>query len=251
MPEQDKTQDSVSFGYREVDPRQKAGLVQGVFESVAGKYDLMNDFMSMGVHRLWKHTLIDMVRPRPDMHLLDVAGGTGDIAFRFLEGGGGAVTVCDLTEGMVRVGRDRAVDQGILNGVTWSVGNAQALPFPDRCMDAYTIAFGLRNVTDPQEALNEAFRVLRPGGRFFCLEFSHVVLPGLDKLYDTYSFRVLPQMGQLVAGDRDSYQYLVESIRRFPEQPVLAGMMKEAGFEKVGYRNLSGGIAAIHHGWRI
>lgn len=245
------TSEKVSFGFQEVDATRKAGLVQGVFESVADNYDLMNDLMSAGIHRFWKKTLIDMIKPRPDMHLLDVAGGTGDIAFRFLERGGGHVTVCDLTAGMVRVGRDRAIDQGILSGVDWTVGDAQFLPLPDRSVDVYTIAFGLRNVTHPELALKEACRVLRPGGKFFCLEFSHVVLPVLDRVYDEYSFRLLPWLGEIVAKDRDSYEYLVESIRRFPKQDDLARMMTEAGFGQVKYRNLSGGIAAIHSGWRI
>ncbi|WP_259781530.1 bifunctional demethylmenaquinone methyltransferase/2-methoxy-6-polyprenyl-1,4-benzoquinol methylase UbiE [Aestuariispira ectoiniformans] len=249
--ENDRAAETVSFGFQEVDASKKAGLVQGVFESVAGNYDLMNDLMSMGIHRFWKTTLIDMIKPRSDMHLLDVAGGTGDIAFRFLERGGGHVTVCDLTEGMVRVGRDRAIDQGILSGVDWTVGDAQHLPLPDRSVDVYTIAFGLRNVTHPELALKEAHRVLKPGGKFFCLEFSHVVLPVLDRVYDEYSFRLLPWLGQVVAKDRDSYEYLVESIRRFPKQEVLAGMMRDVGFNQAKFRNLSGGIAAIHSGWRI
>lgn len=244
----DKT---VSFGFTEVASEEKQGLVQGVFESVAGNYDLMNDLMSAGIHRLWKNTLIDMLKPQPHMRLLDVAGGTGDIAFKFLEAGGGHVTVCDLTEGMVRVGRDRAIDRNILSGVEWSVGDAQRLPLPDKSVDAYTIAFGLRNVTDPQMALEEAFRVLKPGGRFMCLEFSHVVLPVFDKIYDAYSFHLLPHIGGIVARDKDSYVYLVESIRRFPPQEKLEAMMREAGFEQVSHRNLSGGIAAIHSGWRI
>lgn len=243
--------DKVSFGYSEVGSGDKAGLVQGVFESVAGNYDLMNDLMSAGVHRLWKNTLMDMIRPRADQHLLDVAGGTGDIAFRFLKAGGAKVTVCDLTEGMVRVGRDRAIDQGILGGVDWTVGNAETLPMPDNSVDVYTIAFGLRNVTRPDVALREARRVLKPGGRFFCLEFSKVVVPVFDKLYDTYSFSLLPKIGEIVAKDRDSYVYLAESIRRFPDQKTLISMMNDAGFEKTSYRNLSGGIAAIHSGWRL
>ena len=243
--------DNASFGYRDVDATDKPSLVRGVFESVATRYDLMNDLMSGGVHRLWKSTLIDQLRPRPGRTLLDVAGGTGDIAFRFLEAGGGHVTVCDLTEGMVRVGRDRAIDQGILSGVDWTVGDAQRLPMPDNSVDAYTIAFGLRNVTDIASALSEARRVLRPGGTFLCLEFSTVALPVLDRLYDTYSFRVLPALGRWVAKDEESYRYLAESIRRFPAQEVLCAKMREAGFSRVGYRNLSGGIAAIHQGWRV
>jgi len=243
--------DKVSFGYSEVGAQDKAGLVQGVFESVASSYDLMNDLMSVGIHRLWKDTLINMINPRADQHLLDVAGGTGDIAFRFLEAGGAKVTVCDLTEGMVRVGRDRAIDKGILSNIDWTVGNAECLPMPDSSVDVYTIAFGLRNVTKPELALAEAKRVLKPGGRFFCLEFSKVVLPVLDKIYDTYSFSLLPKIGEIVAKDRDSYVYLAESIRRFPDQKTLIGMMNDAGFDETKYRNLSGGIAAIHSGWRL
>lgn len=254
----------VDFGFARVRASEKRGLVQDVFGSVAGNYDLMNDLMSGGVHRLWKDALIDMLRPRADMHLLDVAGGTGDIAFRFLKAGGGAVAVCDLTEAMVRVGRDRAIDKGMISqrdsdglsatgakGPTWIVGDAQNLPVPTSSMDAYTIAFGLRNVTDIDAALSEAHRVLRPGGRFLCLEFSKVVLPIFDRLYDLYSFNVLPTLGGIVAKDRDSYQYLVESIRRFPAQPALAERMRAAGFEQASWRNLTGGVAAIHSGWRI
>lgn len=244
----DKTAD---FGYRTVDAAEKPELVRGVFTSVAGRYDLMNDLMSGGIHRLWKASLIDELRPRAGMHLLDVAGGTGDIAFRFLEAGGGRVTVCDLTEGMVAVGRDRAIDRGRLAGVDWTVGDAQALPVADASVDAYTIAFGLRNVTDIDAALAQARRVLKPGGLFLCLEFSRVMLPLLDRLYDTYSFRVLPALGRWVAKDEESYQYLAESIRRFPEQSALEARMTGAGFGRVGHRNLSGGIAAIHRGRRI
>lgn len=248
----DKTAD---FGYRTVDAAEKPGLVRGVFTSVAARYDLMNDLMSGGVHRLWKASLIDELRPRAGQHLLDVAGGTGDIAFRFLDalgpGAGGRVTVCDLTEGMVAVGRDRAVDRGRLAGIDWTVGDAQALPVADASVDAYTIAFGLRNVTDIDAALAEARRVLKPGGLFLCLEFSRVVLPLLDRLYDRYSFQVLPMLGRWVARDEESYVYLAESIRRFPDQRALEARMKAVGFGRVGHRNLSGGIAAIHRGRRI
>ncbi|WP_421883122.1 class I SAM-dependent methyltransferase [Pacificispira sp.] len=247
----ENSSDNASFGYRDVEAEEKPGLVRGVFSSVASRYDLMNDLMSGGIHRLWKATLIDQIRPRPGQHLLDVAGGTGDIAFRFLEAGGGRVTVCDLTEGMVRVGRDRAIDAARLTGLDWTVGDAQRLPIADGSVDAYTIAFGLRNVTDIDSALSEARRVLRPGGKFLCLEFSTVALPVLDRLYDAYSFKVLPALGRWVAKDEESYRYLAESIRRFPPQDVLCGKMREAGLERVGYRNLSGGIAAIHQGWRI
>ncbi len=243
--------DKVSFGYKDVSIKEKSSLVQGVFENVAGNYDLMNDLMSAGVHRLWKDTLINMIRPRSNHHLLDVAGGTGDIAFRFLQAGGGRTSICDLTEGMVRVGRDRALDKAILTGIDWTVGNAEFLPLPDNSVDIYTIAFGLRNVTRPDIALKEAKRVLKPGGRFFCLEFSKVVLPILDKFYDLYSFSILPKIGEIVAKDRDSYIYLAESIRRFPNQQKLIDMMDIAGFEQNKYCNLSGGIAAIHSGWRL
>lgn len=239
------------FGFRQVDPDAKSGLVRDVFGSVASNYDLMNDLMSGGIHRLWKDTLISMIAPRPDMTLLDVAGGTGDISFRFLGRGGGRAMVCDITEAMVRVGRDRAVDRGILDTIDWTVGDAEKLPFASRSVDAYTIAFGLRNVTRIDAALAEARRVLKPGGKFYCLEFSHVVLPGLREIYDAYSFRLLPQIGKIVAKDEDSYRYLVESIRRFPSQDALAKRIEAAGFAAVRVRNLTGGIAAIHSGWRI
>lgn len=240
-----------SFGFKNVQVKEKPALVQGVFESVAKKYDIMNDFMSAGIHRLWKNTFVDMINPQADMKLLDVAGGTGDIAFRFMENGGGSVFVCDLTEGMVRVGRDRSMDKGILNSIQWTVGDAQKLPMQDSSVDVYTIAFGLRNVTEIEQALAEAYRVLKPGGRFMCLEFSHVVLPVLDKIYDKYSFDILPKIGEFVAGDKESYVYLVESIRRFPKQDVLIEKMQNTGFENTSYKNLTGGIACIHSGWKI
>jgi demethylmenaquinone methyltransferase/2-methoxy-6-polyprenyl-1,4-benzoquinol methylase len=239
------------FGFREVEDGAKAGLVREVFDTVAGRYDLMNDLMSGGVHRLWKSALIDMLRPRPEMHLLDVAGGTGDIARRFLDAGGGQVTVCDINESMLRVGRDRAIDRGVLGAIDWLVADAEALPFADSSVGAYTIAFGLRNVTHIERALAEARRVLRPGGRFLCLEFSHVSAPWLQAIYDRYSFSVLPALGAVVAGDRDAYRYLVESIRRFPPQDRLAEMMAGVGLDLVSYRNLTGGVAAIHSAWRI
>jgi len=239
------------FGFRAVDPAAKAGLVRSVFESVAPSYDLMNDLMSGGIHRLWKAWLIDMIEPAPGHLLLDVAGGTGDIAERFLDRGGGGVVVCDLTESMVRVGRDRALDRGRLTEVTWVVGDAERLPVADRSVDVYTIAFGLRNVTGIDRALAEAWRVLKPGGRFFCLEFSKVVVPGLAALYDRYSFSVLPWMGRVVARDEAAYRYLAESIRRFPDQETLARRMEAAGLARVRYQNLSAGIAAIHSAWRL
>ena len=241
------------FGFRRVEAEEKPALVRGVFERVAGRYDLMNDLMSGGIHRLWKAELIDWLNPRPGELLLDVAGGTGDIALRYLERTEkqAGVIVCDLTPAMLEVGRDRAIDRGIVAGIDWVAGDAQALPLRDRSVDAYTIAFGLRNVTDIDRALAEARRVLKPGGRFICLEFSQVVLPLLKQLYDLYSVRVLPGMGRIVAGDKDSYVYLVESIRRFPPQAALIERMKAAGFGQTSYRNLSGGIAALHSAWRI
>ncbi|HVJ33843.1 MAG TPA: class I SAM-dependent methyltransferase [Terriglobia bacterium] len=240
------------FGFERVTARRKTELVRGVFDSVAGKYDLMNDLMSGGVHRLWKSAMIDWLAPRTGQRFIDVGGGTGDIACRILDRAPGShVTVCDLTPAMLEVGRDRALDQGRLEGLSWVSGNAEHLPAPDMTFDAYTIAFCLRNVGDRVQALRDAYRVLKPGGRFLCLEFSHVALPPLAKLYDLYSFKLLPWLGARIAGDRDSYQYLVESIRRFPTQDTLAGEMAEVGFRQVKYRNLSGGIAALHSGWRV
>jgi len=246
------------FGYREVGEEEKPSLVRGVFRSVAGRYDLMNDLMSGGIHRLWKSSMVDWLNPRPGLTLLDTAGGTGDIAFRVLERlekrghpGSGHVIVCDLTAEMLAVGRDRALDRGLVKGLSWVCGDAERLPLPDRSVSAYTIAFGLRNVTHIDRALAEARRVLKPGGHFLCLEFSRVVVPLFAELYDQYSFRVLPAMGAAVAGDRESYLYLAESIRRFPPQEELAERMSAAGFGQVRYRNLSGGIAALHSGWRI
>ncbi|MGM0584792.1 MAG: bifunctional demethylmenaquinone methyltransferase/2-methoxy-6-polyprenyl-1,4-benzoquinol methylase UbiE [Pseudomonadota bacterium] len=249
----DRPEATTHFGYQEVPEAEKAGRVQGVFRSVAARYDLMNDLMSGGVHRLWKDAVIDWMAPRSGMRLLDVAGGTGDIAFRFLRRvkGRGEVVVCDLTPDMLTEGRRRAEAQGFAAQLSWVAGDAMRLPFPDRSFDAYTIAFGIRNVTRPQDALAEAYRVLKPGGRFLCLEFSQVPEAGLQKLYDLYSFNVIPAMGRAVTGDRDSYQYLVESIRRFPDQETFAGMIREAGLGRVAYRNLSLGVAAIHSGWRL
>ena len=237
------------FGFRRVGVAEKQHLVRQVFDGVAGRYDLMNDLMSAGVHRLWKGAMIDWLAPRPYMHLLDVAGGTGDIAERFRARGGGRVTVADINEQMVRAGRDRA--EGRLANVDWVVGNAEALPVPDASVDAVTIAFGIRNVTHIDRALSEMRRLLKPGGRFLCLEFSHVVVPGLAQLYDAFSFNVIPRLGELVAGDAEAYRYLVESIRRFPDQQTFAGMIRRAGLDRVQVRNLSGGIAALHSGWRI
>lgn len=244
------------FGARRVLPAEKTPLVRGVFASVAGRYDLMNDLMSGGIHRLWKARLIAMMPPRRGGILLDMAGGTGDVAFRYLdraERGGveTAAVICDLSEEMIAIGRDRAIDRGMIRNLSFVAGNAEALPLADRSVALCSIAFGLRNVTYIDRALAEARRVLRPGGRFFCLEFSHVVLEPLARLYDRYSYAVIPRLGQVVTGDRDSYQYLVDSIRRFPTQTQLADRMAAAGLARVRWTNLSGGIAAIHSGWRL
>ncbi len=243
--------DTTHFGFKTVRTEEKAALVREVFDSVAGRYDLMNDLMSAGIHRLWKSAFLDWLRPRPDMTLLDVGGGTGDIAFGFRKRGGGRVMVCDINREMLAVGRDRGFNRNLVGGLAWVCGDAQALPAADRSVDAYTIAFCLRNVTDIRAALAEAYRVLKPGGRFMCLEFSRVVLPGLREAYDAYSFNVLPLIGQFVAGNREAYQYLVESIRKFPPQAELKAMVEDVGFERCEVRNLSGGIAAIHSAWRL
>ncbi len=240
--------DTTHFGFRDVPVADKAPLVRGVFERVAGSYDLM----SGGIHRLWKAELIAAVAPRAGELLLDVAGGTGDIATRFLAAAGEArALICDINSAMLEVGRDRALDGGHIAGLNWITGDAESLPIASGSVDVYTIAFGLRNVTRIDAALREARRVLKPGGRFFCLEFSRVVVPGLAQLYDLYSFNVLPLLGQVVAGDREAYQYLAESIRRFPPQDELVQRMAAAGLGQPRYRNLSGGIAAIHSAWRI
>lgn len=254
----DSGDETASFGFQDVPAEQKSSRVRGVFESVAGRYDLMNDLMSGGIHRFWKRTMIDWLRPRAGQQFVDVAGGTGDIAIRIHDrigsgepATGSRIVVCDLTPSMLAVGRDRALDRGILRGIEWINGDAQRLPFADRTFDAYTIAFGLRNVTDLRAALTEARRILKPGGRFLCLEFSHVAVPVLDQLYDLYSFQILPMLGQIVTQDRAAYQYLVESIRRFPGQEDLSRRILSAGLERVEFRNLTGGIAALHSAWRI
>ncbi|MGA1209146.1 MAG: bifunctional demethylmenaquinone methyltransferase/2-methoxy-6-polyprenyl-1,4-benzoquinol methylase UbiE [Gemmobacter sp.] len=244
--------ETTHFGFRTVGADQKAGLVQGVFSRVASKYDVMNDLMSAGVHRLWKDAMMDWLAPRPGQRLIDVAGGTGDIAFRFLARAPGAsAVVVDLTEPLLAEGRARAEAAAMGGALDWVVGDAMALPFADASFDVYTISFGIRNVTRIEAALAEAHRVLRPGGRLMVLEFSRMVSAPLQWAYDRYSFNVIPVMGQIVAGDRESYQYLVESIRRFPEQEAFAAMIREAGFGQVRYRNLSMGIAALHSGWKI
>lgn len=241
------------FGFQTVPEHEKAGRVHGVFSSVASKYDVMNDAMSLGIHRLWKDALLDWMAPRPGTRLLDVAGGTGDIAFRFLDRvkGEGHVSVLDMTESMLVEGRDRSEAHAFADRLDWIVGDAMALPFPDESFDAYTISFGIRNVTRIEDAIAEAFRVLKPGGRFMVLEFSRVPNDALRWIYDRYSFNVIPPLGQAIAGDRDSYQYLVESIRRFPDQARFARMISAAGFDLVKYRDLSMGVAAIHSGWKI
>ncbi|NOD90530.1 MULTISPECIES: bifunctional demethylmenaquinone methyltransferase/2-methoxy-6-polyprenyl-1,4-benzoquinol methylase UbiE [unclassified Ruegeria] len=248
----DKSDKTTHFGFETVREADKAGRVQGVFNSVASKYDVMNDVMSMGIHRVWKDAMMDWLAPRPGQRLLDVAGGTGDISFRFLKRAGhGHATVLDLTEPMLVEGRQRAEADQMADSLNWVVGDAMALPFEDNTFDVYTISFGIRNVTRPQEALNEAFRVLKPGGRLMVLEFSQLPNDGLQKLYDLYSFNVIPRMGKLIANDYDSYQYLVESIRKFPDQETFLNMVRTAGFENAKYRNLSMGIAALHSGWKI
>lgn len=240
------------FGERIVREDEKAGLVHGVFSSVASKYDVMNDVMSVGIHRLWKDAMMDWLAPRDGQRLLDVAGGTGDIAFRFLRRAPGATAVVtDMTESMLIEGRKRAEAETFADGLEWIVGDAMALPFESATFDVYTISFGIRNVTRIEDALAEAYRVLKPGGRLMVLEFSQLPNDGLQKLYDLYSFNVIPRMGQVIAGDRDSYQYLVESIRRFPDQERFADMIRNAGFEQVKYRNLSMGIAALHSAWKL
>jgi demethylmenaquinone methyltransferase/2-methoxy-6-polyprenyl-1,4-benzoquinol methylase len=243
----EKTRD---FGFEEVEAEEHTRRVRGVFDSVAKRYDLMNDLMSGGIHRLWKAELIRMLRPRAGQALADVGGGTGDLAFKFLAAGGQKVVVIDINEQMIRVGRDRALDRGLLDPI-WVTGSAEDLPLADNSVDAYVTAFAMRNVTRQSKALEEARRVLRPGGKYLCLEFSRVVIEPLRPLYDAYSFNVLPRLGRMVAGDADSYRYLAESIRRFPPQEKFAAMIEAAGLTQVDWRNLTGGIAAIHSARRI
>lgn len=247
----DVKSDEIDFGFQSVPRDQKESLVKNVFNSVAKNYDIMNDLMSMGVHRLWKDALMDWLAPQPNQTLMDLAGGTGDVALRFLKRGGGNVHIVDINEEMLQAGKARAVMRPYQDRLSWIVGNAESLPLETASVDRATIAFGLRNVTNRDVALSEIYRVLKPGGRFCCLEFSSVDNPLLSKIYDEWSFKILPKMGELVAKDRDSYQYLVESIRQFPDQYELADMMVTAGFAQVRYRNLSGGIAAIHSGWKL
>ncbi|KAJ8415363.1 hypothetical protein AAFF_G00423430 [Aldrovandia affinis] len=277
---------STHFGFETVPEGQKAEKVYKVFETVAQKYDVMNDAMSMGIHRLWKDALLRIMNPQPGTRLLDTAGGTGDISFRFLDyvrsqrarqerhkarssqtltwqqiadnytaeeqgPGQSKAVVCDINKEMLKVGKQRAEDLGYKTGLSWVVGDAEELPFDDDQFDVYTIAFGIRNVTHIEQALQEAHRVLKPGGRFMCLEFSRVSNPLLSSVYDAYSFQLIPVLGEVIAGDWKSYQYLVESIRRFPDQETFKGMIEEAGFFQVQYFNLTGGVVAIHSGFKL
>ena len=252
----DRPGETTHFGFRDVPLEDKQTLVNEVFHSVASRYDLMNDLLSMGLHRVWKDIMINTLNPpkgEAPFALLDVAGGTGDIAFRAAKaaGAGFRATVCDINADMLQVGRDRAAKAHLDDRVAFVEGNAEALAFPDRAFDAYTIAFGIRNVPRIDLALTEAFRVLRPGSRFLCLEFSTVDVPGLDRLYELFSFRVIPPLGRAVTGDAESYQYLVESIRKFPRPSAFADMIRAAGFSRVNWQRLSGGIVALHSGWRL
>ncbi len=243
-------EDTTHFGFQTVPEADKAGMVHGVFSSVASKYDVMNDLMSGGVHRLWKDAMMDWLAPRPGQRLLDVAGGTGDVAFRFLRRAPGATAVvCDMTAAMLEAGKLRRDPEA--GRVDWVEGDAMALPFPDRSFDVYTISFGIRNVTRIPDALREAYRVLKPGGRLMVLEFSRIPNDAMQWAYDRYSFNVIPALGRVVTGDRDSYQYLVESIRKFPQQEQFATMIGAAGFGQVKYRNLTMGVAALHSGWKL
>jgi demethylmenaquinone methyltransferase/2-methoxy-6-polyprenyl-1,4-benzoquinol methylase len=248
--------DETHFGYSTIPLAEKQGRVDDVFHSVARRYDLMNDLMSGGLHRAWKDALLTAVNPpkgdRP-FALLDLAGGTGDVAFRVAQAGGPntRVTVCDINAEMLAVGAERAAQRGLDHAVTFEQGNAEELPYADKSFDCVTIAFGIRNVPRIDRALAEAYRVLRIGGRFLCLEFSAVDVPGLDTLYELYSFKVIPRVGQAVTGDREAYQYLVESIRKFPKPQAFAGMIEQAGFRRVSFRQMTGGVVALHSGWKL
>ena len=241
--------DTVSFGYEEVSPDEKQQRVGAVFSAVAGKYDVMNDAMSAGMHRLWKDKFVRRVKPQAGEQILDMAGGTGDIAFRMAPSGA-AITVSDINQDMLDVGIERAMERGI-DGLVWSRQDAEVLTFPDRFFDAYTIAFGIRNVTHIDKALAEAFRVLKYGGRFFCLEFSTTQWPGFKEVYDTYSHKLVPRIGRMIAGDAESYRYLIESIRRFPPMPEFEAMIRAAGFRHTKVEPIMGGLVAIHSGWKV
>lgn len=262
MTETKQDDETVSFGFENVTREEKVSRVKGVFRSVASRYDVMNDLMSAGVHRLWKSDTLARLNPRPGEHLIDVAGGTGDIARAFLEradkagkrrGNAASATaiVCDINDAMLMAGRSRKDMAPYADRMAWVCGDAEKLPFPNKCADALTISFGIRNVANRDNALREFRRVLKPGGRLAILEFSHMTAPILQKGYDTYSFAVIPPLGAMVAGDRESYQYLIESIRRFPKQDAFAAEIANAGFVKVGITNFSGGIAALHTGWAL
>ncbi|WP_274626801.1 bifunctional demethylmenaquinone methyltransferase/2-methoxy-6-polyprenyl-1,4-benzoquinol methylase UbiE [Arvimicrobium flavum] len=246
---------STSYGFRQVAEGDKQSLVDTVFHKVAGRYDLMNDLMSGGLHRLWKDAMVAALNPpkRPGWRALDVAGGTGDIAFRIVDASDRAahVTVLDINGSMLEVGRSRAEKRGLIGSLDFVEANAQELPFEDDTFDAYTIAFGIRNVPEIETALGEAYRVLKTGGRFLCLEFSEVDMPILDRVYEQWSFKAIPQIGRMVTGEAEPYSYLVESIRKFPNQTNFASMISRAGFERVTFRNYSGGIAALHSGWKL
>jgi demethylmenaquinone methyltransferase/2-methoxy-6-polyprenyl-1,4-benzoquinol methylase len=256
MASRKTARDDTHFGEHTVPLADKQGMVDGVFHSVARRYDLMNDLMSGGLHRAWKNALVTAVNPpRSDREfaLLDLAGGTGDVAFRVAEAGGPGtrVTVCDINDEMLSVGRERALQRGHDQAVIFEQGNAEELPYGDRSFDCVTIAFGIRNVPRIERALAEAHRVLRIGGRFLCLEFSSVDVPGIDKLYELYSFQVIPRIGQAVTGDREAYQYLVESIRQFPKPPAFATMIEAAGFRRVSFKSMTAGVVALHSGWKL
>jgi len=239
------------FGFRTVSEEAKSSLVRGVFDAVASKYDVMNDAMSFGMHRLWKREFVSGVDMRPGLRCLDVAGGTGDIAFKLLKRGAEHVTICDINDKMLEEGRRRADDRNLITGIEWLCGDAEALPLPDNAFHLYTIAFGIRNVTHIDKVLSEAHRVLRPGGRFMCLEFSQVKSETLARFYEAYSFNVIPKIGKAIAGDSAPYQYLVESIRKFPGQERFAQMIRDAGFSQVRYTNMTGGLVAVHSGYKI
>lgn len=245
----DPIADTVSFGYEDIAASEKTARVGDVFKSVAPSYDLMNDAMSAGMHRLWKDRFVRRVQPRAGDAILDMAGGTGDIAFRMAPSGA-AITVADINPAMLEVGIERAAKRGI-DGLVWTEANAETLVFPDRFFEAYTIAFGIRNVTDIPKALGEAHRVLKRGGRFFCLEFSTTLWPGFAEVYDLYSHKLVPQLGKLLAKDEDSYRYLIESIRRFPDMPTFERMIGDAGFIQTKVEPMLGGLVAIHSGWKI